>query len=149
VQTSQLLLGAWARDGAQVTSAIVALAGDHTDAGLIHRHVKAVLAEVRWYRAPGPTWAMELLGTLARAGVRFPPRLLLFRKALLTLQGMLADVWPGASLETALMAEGLAQFAWELPLRWWKPLDDRDYATHVSSADLVRVALRRLALATA
>jgi hypothetical protein len=34
--------------------------------------------------------------------------------------------------------------AWEWPLRWWKTLHDRDYGTHVSSADLVRLTLRRL-----
>jgi ubiquinone biosynthesis protein len=144
VQTSQLLVGAWALDGARVAAAVAALVGNGTDAGLIHRHVEAALAEVRWSRLPGPTWAMDLLGTLARAGVRFPPRLLLFRKALLTLQGVLADVYPGGSLEAALMAEGLAQFVWELPLRWWKPLEDRDYATHISSADLLHVALSRV-----
>jgi hypothetical protein len=54
----------------------------------------------------------------------------------------LADVCPGRSPETALMADALARFAWEWPLRWCKPLDDRDYATHVSSADLLHLALR-------
>jgi ubiquinone biosynthesis protein len=148
VQTSQLLLGAWARDGRRITSAIATLAANPTEADLVRRHVEAALAEVRWGKPPGPTWAMDLLGTLARAGVRFPPRLLLFRKALLTLQGVLSDVCPAASLEAALMAEALMRFAWEWPLRWWKPFDDRNYATHVSSADLASVALRRLAVGT-
>jgi ubiquinone biosynthesis protein len=146
VQTSQLLVGAWALDGARISSAIAALAGNPTDAGLINRHVEAAVAEVSWCKPPGPMWAMELLGTLARAGVRFPPRLLLFRKALLSLEGVLSDLCPAASLDAALMAEALTQFAWEWPLRWWKPLDDCDYATHVSSADLMRVVLRRLAV---
>ncbi len=86
---------------------------------------------------------MGLLGNLARAGVRFPPRLLLFRKALLTLEGVLSDVCPGASQEAARMAEALMHFAWEWPLRWLTPLAGRDYATHVSSADLLHLALRR------
>jgi hypothetical protein len=83
-----------------------------------------------------------LLDALAGAGVRFPPRLLLFRKAFLALQGVLSDVWPGASAEAALTAEALAHLTWEWPPRWLKPLHDRDYATHVSSADLPRLALR-------
>ena len=83
-----------------------------------------------------------MLDTLARAGVRFPPHFLLFRKAFLTLQGVLSDVCAACSLEATLLAEALAQLAWEWPLRWWKPLHDRDYATHVSSADLVHLALR-------
>jgi ubiquinone biosynthesis protein len=144
VQMAQLLVGAWAVDGERITRAVAALAGKDTDPGAIHRLVQAALAEVRG-KSPGPGWAMDLLGTLARAGVRFPPRLLLFRKALLTLQGVLSDVWPLFSLETGLMADGLTQFMWEWPLRWCKPIHDHDYPTHVSSADLIRVALRRLA----
>jgi len=35
----------------------------------------------------------------------------------------------------------VVNFAWEWPLRWWRPLDDHDYATHVSSADLLRMTL--------
>jgi ubiquinone biosynthesis protein len=148
VQISQLLLSAWALDGARVARAALALAGDRTDADLIRRHVEAALAEVPWWNPPGSTWAMGLLGTLARAGIRFPPRLLLFRKVLLTLEGVLAHVCPTASLDAALLAEALAQLAWEWPVRWWKPLHDCEYATHTSSADLVRLPLHRLALAT-
>lgn len=143
VQTAQILVGAWARDGSRIATAVAALVANGAEASLIDRHVEAALAEVSPYRLPGPAWAMSLLGALARAGVRFPPRLLLFRKALLTLQGVLLDVWPAGSLEIVLMAEALAQLAWEYPLRWCKPLHDRDYATHVSSADLLHLALRR------
>ena len=81
--------------------------------------------------------AAPALDDLARAGVRFPPRLLLFRKAFLTLQGVLADVCPAAALDATLMSEVLVRLAWEWPLRWLKPLHDRDYGTHVSSADLI------------
>jgi hypothetical protein len=90
---------------------------------------------------PGPTWAVGLLDALTGAGVRFRPHLLLFRKAFLTLQDVLADLCPDGS-EGALLVETLVRLAWEWPLRWWKPLDDRDYTTHVSSADLLHVALR-------
>ena len=126
----------------RVAAAIAALVGNSGDVGLIHRRVEAALAEVSWYRPPGPAWAMGLLGDLARAGVRFPPRLLLFRKAFLTLQGVLADVCPWASLEATLVAEAMLHLAWEWPLRWWKPLADHDYATHISSADLIHLTLR-------
>jgi hypothetical protein len=90
-----------------------------------------------------PSTALRPQATaLARAGVRFPPRPLLFRKAFLTLLGVLSDLCPACPPEAALAAEALAQFAWEWPLRWWKPLGDRGYGTHVSSADLVHLALR-------
>jgi ubiquinone biosynthesis protein len=148
VQMAQLLVGAWALDGARIATSLAALIGEGADADLLHRHVAAALSEVRWSRLPGPLWALDLFDSVARAGVRFPARLLLFRKAFLTLQGVLSDVWPAASLDAVLMAEALKQFTWELPLRWWKPFDDRDYATHVSSADLLRLVLHRLAVRT-
>jgi ubiquinone biosynthesis protein len=141
VQLSQIVVGALARDPARVSAAVAGLARDGADADLIGRQVGAALADLRWYRPPGPVWLVGLLDALAGAGVRFPPRLLLFRKAFLTLQGVLADVCPFGSLDAALTAEALAHFAWEWPLRCLKPLHDRDYATHLSSADLLRLAL--------
>jgi hypothetical protein len=67
--------------------------------------------------------------------------LLLFRKVFLTLQGVLSDICPLCSLEATLMAEAVMQLTWEWPMRWWKTLEDRDYATHLSSSDLAHLAL--------
>jgi ubiquinone biosynthesis protein len=142
VQLAQVLMGALALDAARVAAAVVGLANEGADDALIRRHVGAAVARLRWGRPPGPLWAVDLLDTLARAGVRFPPRLLLFRKAFLTLQGVLADVWPAGMLEETLMAQALMHFAWEGPMRLLRPPQDRDYATHVSSADLLQLALR-------
>jgi ubiquinone biosynthesis protein len=140
-QMAQVVVGALAQDAGWVAAAVAGLAAGGSHEGVIPRHAESALAQLRWYRPPGPAWAMGLLDGLARAGVRFPPRLLLFRKAFLTLQGVLADVCPLGSLEATLAAEALVHFACEGALRWCKPLHDRDYATHVSSADLLRVAL--------
>lgn len=142
VHLSQILVGGLALDPARITRAAAGLARDNSGEGLIRRHVEAALAELRRCKLPGPAWAVALLDALASAGVRFPPRLLLFRKAFLTLQGVLSDVCPVCSLEATLVAEALVQLAWEWPLRWWKPLDDCAYATHVSSADLMHLVLR-------
>jgi ubiquinone biosynthesis protein len=142
VRLVQVLVGGLAQDAARVAGAVAGLARERADEGLIRRHVAAALAELPRFRLPGPSWAMGLLDALAGAGVRFPPRLLLFRKTFLTLEGVLSDVCPLGSLETALTATALAHLAWEWPLRWWKLPDDRDYATHLSSADLMHAALR-------
>ncbi len=144
VQMSQMLVGALALDVAAVVAAAVRLSGEGADEDLIARNVGKAMTELRWRRPPGPRWVIDLLDCLVRAGVRFPPRLLLFRKAFLTLEGVLADVWPAGLLDETLMAEALLRVAWEWPLRWCKPLHDRDYGTHVSSADLLQVALRPL-----
>jgi ubiquinone biosynthesis protein len=139
---ARILVGGWALDAGRVATGVAGLVGDDLNTELIRRHVEAALAGLPWSRLPGPGWVLELLDDLARAGLRFPPRLLLFRKAYLTLQGVLADLCPGCSLEASLMAEALARLAWEWPLRWWKPLGDRAYGTHVSTADLIDLALR-------
>ena len=69
--------------------------------------------------------AAPALDDLARAGVRFPPRLLLVRKAYLTVEGVLADVLSGGSPEALLAAESLVQFAWERPVRWLRLVGSR------------------------
>jgi ubiquinone biosynthesis protein len=142
VRLTQLLLGGLARDARWIAGVVAQLARDGADESVIRRHVEAAVAELPRFKPAGPGWAMALLDSLAHAGIRFPPRLLLFRKAYLTLQGVLADVFPYVPLEAVLITEGLARFAWEWPLRWWKPLSDRDYATHVSTADILHLALR-------
>jgi ubiquinone biosynthesis protein len=142
IRMSQILIGALALDTDKVTDAVVGLSGESADEDLIARHVQEAVMGLRWRRPPGPRWVIDLLDNLTRAGVRFPPRLLLFRKAFLTVEGVLGDVWPAGLLDETLMAEALVRFAWEWPLRWWNPLHDRDYATHISSADLLRLALR-------
>jgi len=144
MQLAQILLGGLALDGTRIAKAVVGLACPGTTGDLVRSHVEAALARIRWYKPAGPAWAIGLLDNLARAGIRFPPRLLLFRKAFLSLQGVLSDLCPFCSLESTLIAEALVEFAWEWPNRWWKPLDNHDYPTHVSSADVLSVALRRV-----
>jgi ubiquinone biosynthesis protein len=138
---AQVLVGGWTLDAARVARAVSGLADDGRE-DLIRRHVDRAMAGLSWCRPPGPARVLDLLDALGRAGLRFPPRLLLFRKAFLTLEGVLSDVCPGCSLDAALMAEAVGRLAWEWPLRWWKTLDDRDYDTHLSTADLVHLALR-------
>jgi ubiquinone biosynthesis protein len=142
VQLAQIFMGVLTRDPARIVGAITGLALEGSCESLVQRQVEAALAKRAWYRLPGPDWVMGLLDDLGRAGIRFPSRLLLFRKAFLTAEGVLADLFPCGSLEALLTAEALVQFAWEWPVRWLKPLDGRDYATHISSADLLQLALR-------
>jgi ubiquinone biosynthesis protein len=146
VQFARIIIGAWTMDGGKVATACANLAAG-ANADLIRRNVTATLAAIARQRPPGPIWAMNLLDELARAGVRFPARLLLFRKAFLTLQGVLSDVCPHGSLEATLVVKALVEFAWEWPLRWCKPLESRDWATHVSSVELLSLFCRAAYLA--
>jgi ubiquinone biosynthesis protein len=142
VRLSQILMGGLGLDTPRIVDAVMALSAERADENQIRRHVEAALAELGWTRLPSPAWVVELLDVLVRAGVRFPSRLLLYRKAFLTLQGVLADLWPAGLLDETLMAESLVRLVWEWPLRWCKLPRDHDYATHVSSAELLNLILR-------
>ncbi len=75
------------------------------------------------------------------AGLRVGAHLLAFRKSLLTLDGVLADVMPGFRLDGALIASFLPRLAAEWPWRALLPPDSRDLPSRISNADLARLAL--------
>jgi hypothetical protein len=98
---------------------------------------------------PGLTWVLGLLDdAVTAAGLRVGAHLLAFRKALLTLDGVLADVAPDVGLDRALLAAFLPRLAAESPWRVLLPPGSRALPTRFSNADLVRVAAALPWLAT-
>ncbi|MDB5330707.1 MAG: hypothetical protein JWP03_1858 [Phycisphaerales bacterium] len=136
---SQIIVGGLRMDARAVARAVRNLTGRGTREVTIRTHVDEAMGQLRGLALPGPTWAMRLLDALALSGARFAPRLLLFRKAFFTLEGVLADVCPECSLEGALIGDVLAALVREWPSRLLRPPLSRDYATHVSSGDLLRI----------
>lgn len=136
----QVLLGAWTLDASRIARAIESLAVCSDQATLLNE-VNAGLDRIFPFRLPGVTWLAELLDGLARGGVRFPPRLLLFRKAFFTLQGVLRDVCPWSSLEWTAMQATLSQLAKELPARLRSPIGENPYPTRMSNLDLASIVL--------
>ncbi|HEV2426002.1 MAG TPA: AarF/UbiB family protein [Terriglobia bacterium] len=63
----------------------------------IRRQVARCLYRLPVLALPDPMEAMRLLDRIALKGIRFPPALLMFRKAFFTLDGVLADI-AGSSL---------------------------------------------------
>ena len=61
--------------------------------------IDASIDKVRKGRLPGPTSMGELFDSLLGAGVRFPADLLLFRKSLFTIKGVVNDIDPGFSID--------------------------------------------------
>jgi ubiquinone biosynthesis protein len=77
---------------------------------------------------------------LGRSGtLAFPEETALFRKSLLTLIGVIRDVWPDASIDKVLVASGSRQLIGESWLRALAPLESRVFGTHLSSEDLLRI----------
>jgi ubiquinone biosynthesis protein len=123
------------RDPAGVCAEIAALStgrARHT-AQWVRDHVTRFIEQLPFSRLPGSLDAMRLLDELAIAGVRFPTPLLMFRKVLFTLDGILHDI--GAPVNMDLI------IARQLAKRWlgkWtaigSPLSLMDWVTVQSSA---------------
>jgi ubiquinone biosynthesis protein len=138
----RLTLGALAQDGARVCQAAAALDSGTPDEVALRQAVEAALAEVRRGRFPGLDWALGLLDRLAsRGALRFPEELVLLRKTLLTLQGVLADVDAGCAVDHVLARSALTRFLGELPARAASALDSRAFGCPISTADLLALAL--------
>jgi hypothetical protein len=71
------------------------------------------------------------------AGVRFGGDIVLFRKAVLTVEGVAADVSPDTSLGRVLPSSGSAQLLREWSQRWCNSPFSRGFGTHVSNLDLL------------
>ena len=131
------LLGAATLDANLVRRSIVAL-GRVTDDAALRNAVASGLRAVRRGTFPGFDWLTGMLDELARnASIHFPEETMLFRKCLLTLQGVAQDVSGDVSVDHVLVRTGLTTFAGELGERGTAPVYSRDFGTHVSNLDLV------------
>jgi ubiquinone biosynthesis protein len=133
----QALLAAAVLEEAGVLRALAVL-GDVKREADLRAFVGAALGNVRRGAFPGFGWFTPLLDQLGRSGaLTFPEETALFRKSLLTLTGVVRDVWPNASIDEVLLASGGRQFfaeSWARPLAPW---DSRAFGTHVSNRDLL------------
>lgn len=93
-------------------------------------------------RLPGFSWLVGLLDAVTlEARVRFSPDLLLFRKSLLTLMGVIAELSGDADcLDTVMLREFVALFAAEWPWRWMGGMPHAARTTRLSNADLLDAA---------
>src|SRR5262249_46455769 len=105
------------------------------------------LHKLGWGQFPGITWMTQLMDDLAlRSGVQFSSNLLLFRKSLLTLEGVVADLNASdkqaaqTTTDAIIMASFLNHWICELPCRFVTPFDERLPTTHLSTRDLMSVA---------
>ncbi|WP_291991859.1 AarF/UbiB family protein [Candidatus Accumulibacter sp. ACC003] len=133
----QLGLGALTLNDARVCAAIAAL-GQTLDVVRVQVAVTAALQQVRGGRFPGFGWMTSLLDALgSTSAVRFPEDVVLFRKALLSLSGVVADVSEQMAVDGILIRQGASQFVKGLLRRPWNWADSRAVGAHVSNADLV------------
>jgi predicted unusual protein kinase regulating ubiquinone biosynthesis (AarF/ABC1/UbiB family) len=108
----------------------------------LHAAATHGLARLRGGALPGLSWFVDLLDDATQnAGLRVSPELLLIRKALLSLEGVLGELGLSRQqLDTLLLSDFMIQLAAEWPRRWMSPPWSREFATRLSNADLWQLA---------
>ena len=138
----QVLLGALRLDAPAVCRALENLASSPPDPQKLQFVVDRELHTMLSGSLPGFNWLLGLMDRAAtEAEVNFPESLAMYRKALHTLLGVVADVSETCSLDAVLMTSGLKELLAEWPQRAVSPYCSRDFGTHVSNLDLAGVML--------
>ncbi len=131
------LLGAATLDERTICGAIGEL-GRVSDPGAVRDAVRAGLRRIRRGTFPGFDWFTGILDELARtAAIHFPEETTLFRKSLLTMQGVAEDVSGEVAVDDVLVKTGIATFAKEISKRPLAPTMSREFGSHVSNLDLI------------
>jgi ubiquinone biosynthesis protein len=146
IALAQVLLGALTLNPARVATALAALAHRDSAPAALNPVAEAAVARVRCGTFPGLAWLTALLDAAVQtARLRVRPDLLLFRRALHALDGVLADIHangpPPTAADTALAGALLTQLAREWPQRLLTPPTSRAYGTRLSTADLTELLL--------
>jgi ubiquinone biosynthesis protein len=140
ISVTQLVLAGFTLDGARARAALDALSQGRSDAAALEALIAEGIGRLREGEWPGISWVTDLLDEAAtRARCRFGADLLMFRKALQTLQGVVSDVSadcrPGRVLTFTLLKTLSAEWgnrAFALPF-------SRHFATHLSNLDLTQL----------
>ena len=101
------------------------------------------LRRVRCGQLPGLTWLVGMLDEATQsARLRVGPDLMMFRKSLHTLEGVVNDLGAeDAEIEKTLLGEFVIQFGKEWPERWFSLPTSRAFATRLSNIDITATIL--------
>ena len=144
VAIAQITLGALTLDSDRIVAAIASLAQRPTvDRTALRAIVRAGLRRVRCGHFPGLIWQIDMLDEAVKnARLRVGADLMLFRKTLHSLQGVIGDL--GAleqRIDDALSREFLHHLFGEWPRRLLAPADSRAFATRLSNVDLAQLVV--------
>jgi ubiquinone biosynthesis protein len=146
VAMTQIVLGGLSLSAGQVRSGLLELAGEQrVDDAALEEVLQDWLRRIRQGMFPGFSWLMGMLDdAVLKARLRPATDLILFRKVLLTLEGVLADVSGDVRIDEILPALFLRRIAAEWPRRWITPPFSRGLGTRLSNEDLALLLMRLL-----
>jgi predicted unusual protein kinase regulating ubiquinone biosynthesis (AarF/ABC1/UbiB family) len=140
VDLVQIVLGGITLNETRICRAVSRLGRTQPDESRLRDGVSAALREVRQGCLPGFDWSQRLLdGIAASTSIGFPENLMLFRKALLTLSGVVTDITTDCSLDRVMRNQGLRQFSAEWSSRLLADPASRAFGTHVSNVELLQL----------
>jgi ubiquinone biosynthesis protein len=139
----QIVLGAVTFDATRIAAALAMLAErPDMDAQGMLPIIQASLGEIRAGKLPGLTWLTALLDNAVQEGIRFGAEMLVMRKMLHALEGVITDIGADRScIDSVLLGRFFAQMACEWPYRWLAWADSRAFVTRLSNADLAGVMM--------
>jgi len=137
-QTAQVVLGALNLDADRIARAIAKMSIAEVDHAALRAVVDRAVAALYRTEAPGLEWLLNLLGdAIFKGGVLFGEDLVLFRKSVLTVEGVAADISNDHSLSKVLPLSAGLEFLREWARRCVASPVSRDFGTHVSNLDLL------------
>jgi ubiquinone biosynthesis protein len=138
----QLIFAALTLDAERIVATLVCLdQRQGLDPAALRKTVHTRLGRIRRGQFPGFTWLLGLLDeAVTSCRLRVNADLLLFRKAINTLEGVIVDTG-ACTIDDVLLSEFLRRFATEWTERWRSRPDSRQFATCVSNADLAELLL--------
>lgn len=143
IPLTQILVGAATLNGQRIVAAIEALSRTPLRRATLEQQVRESLQRLSSHGFPGVSWLKELLDGVALAGGgQFSPDLVLFRKSIHTLEGVLVDVDGDVALDGAIALRLMNQLAAEAGPRWLAHPMSRHFGSHLSTADLMELMVR-------
>jgi len=138
IHVMQLVLGAMTLDAPRIVREIAALAQAPVNESALRTVVDKALKKLYEGTFPGFRWSQSLLDDASlTAGVQFGSELLLYRKSVLTIEGVVRDISSTSSIDRVLPASAARQFLRELTERVFTLPGSRQFGTHVSNLDLL------------
>jgi ubiquinone biosynthesis protein len=146
IKTVSLIQGLLKKDLTGMCNAIISLTqgsshSTHMPRKELRYLILGWLHESEHMRLPLVKQAFRLLEALSKEGMMFPADLMLFRKAIFALEGVLHDLWPTFDMNAAIAHHMMGLIHQEFPVRLGNlffPLSDRpeNYSSLISNQDL-------------
>ncbi len=145
----QIMLGALSLHAKKIITVLSAISERPPNQDALRSVVESWLRRIRQGELPGMSWLVGMIDQAVQdANLRLSSDLILFRKSLYTLDGLLSDLVNGessdqtdkklqsAQMDGVLIETFLKQFLVEWPKRWITQPYSRKFATRLSNLDL-------------